>query len=63
MVATVPQPADVTKLQEQAAALDRIIREAQRVKAEVEARLRETHLAGKPATPPTERRKQIPKLR
>jgi len=54
---------DTRKLQEQATALDRIITEAQRVKAELEARLREIRFAGRPATPPIERRKLTRKAR
>ena len=64
IVGTVPTDDDnPRKLQEQAAALDRIITEAQRVKAEVESRLREIRLAGRPATPPIERRKNTRKSR
>lgn len=53
-----PSDADVKKLREQSDALDRIIREAQEIKAEVETRLREAREAGRP-----ERRKTFRKGR
>ena len=56
-------PDDSSKLQEHAEALDRIIQEALRVKAEVEARLREIRLAGRPASSPIERRQRTRKSR
>ena len=53
-----PSDADPKKLREQADALDRIIREAQEIKADVEAKLREIREAGRP-----ERRKIVRKGR
>ena len=40
---------DIRKLREQAVAIDRIIAEARRVKAELELRLREIRESGRPA--------------
>ena len=40
---------DIRKLQEHAVAIDRIITEARRVKAELELRLREIRESGRPA--------------
>ena len=57
-----PADEDAQKLQETAAALDRIIEEAQRTKAVVESRLRAIRQAGSPS-PAIERRKPPRKVR